>query len=112
MTCDRNLFVILNNFKLDSEYILCKPSLDLGEETIQFKLYVLVKIPPDQSIPKNEIERSKNEIKYYQWVAFVLLIQALLFYMPRIFWSTFSIKAGLYLGDLVSLKCFRTSEMK
>lgn len=60
--------------------------------------------PPDQSIPKIEQEKEKNEIKYYQWVNFVLLLQALFFYMPRIFWSTFSIKAGLYLGDLVNIK--------
>lgn len=55
----------------------------------------------NQNIPKSEIERKKNEIKYYQWVAFVLLIQALLFYMPRIFWRTVSLKAGLNISDLV-----------
>ncbi len=32
---------------------------------------------------------------------FVLLFQALLFYMPRIFWRTFSVKAGLNICDLV-----------
>ncbi len=55
----------------------------------------------DQHIPKMEQDRTKNEIKYYQWVQFLLLIQAFCFFLPRIFWSTFSIKAGLYLGDLV-----------
>lgn len=55
----------------------------------------------DKDIPKLEAEKEKNEIKYYQWVNFLLLIQAFIYYMPRIFWSTFSIKAGLYLGDLV-----------
>lgn len=52
-------------------------------------------------IPKSEVERRQNEIKYYQWVSFVLLGQALLFYMPRIFWRTVSIKAGLNICDLV-----------
>lgn len=55
----------------------------------------------NQSIPKSEIERSKNEIKYYQWVSFVLLVQALFFYFPRILWRTLSIKAGLNIADLV-----------
>lgn len=55
----------------------------------------------NHTLPKDEIERSKNEIKYYQWVSFVLLIQALLFYMPRIFWRTVSLKAGLNISDLV-----------
>jgi hypothetical protein len=53
------------------------------------------------NIPKTEVERKQNEIKYYQWVSFVLLLQALLFYMPRIFWRTVSIKAGLNICDLV-----------
>lgn len=63
----------------------------------------------NHTIPKDEIERSKNEIKYYQWVSFVLLIQALLFYMPRIFWRTVSLKAGLNISDLVFMNlnlCF------
>lgn len=55
----------------------------------------------NQSIPRSEIERSKNEIKYYQWVSFVLLVQAMLFYLPRILWRTGSVKAGLNIGDLV-----------
>ena len=55
----------------------------------------------NSNIPKSEVERKQNEIKYYQWVSFVLLFQALLFYMPRIFWRTVSIKAGLNICDLV-----------
>jgi len=55
----------------------------------------------DQQIPKLEQERTKTEIKYYQWVQFLLLFQGFCFFLPRIFWNTFSIKAGLYLGDLV-----------
>ena len=58
-------------------------------------------MPLNQTIPKDEIEREKNEIKYYQWVNFVLLLQGLLFYMPRVFWTSFSGKGGLYLSDLV-----------
>jgi hypothetical protein len=54
-----------------------------------------------EKIPKEESERLKNEIKYYQWVSFVLLVQAMLFYFPRILWRTGSIKAGLNIGDLV-----------
>ena len=57
---------------------------------------------PNQNIPKSEFERSKKEIKYYQWVWFILLMQALLFHMPRVFWRTFSVKAGLNICDLVS----------
>jgi hypothetical protein len=54
-----------------------------------------------QNIPKSEAERRQNEIKYYQWVQIVLLVQALLFYMPRVIWRSVSIKAGLNICDLV-----------
>ncbi len=59
-------------------------------------------VPPNATIPKEQIEREKGEIKYYQWVSFVLLLQAFLFYMPRVFWTSFSGKGGLYLSDLVT----------
>lgn len=39
----------------------------------------------------NFIENEKNEVKYYtyyQWVSFVLLFQALLFYIPYYVWKT------------------------
>lgn len=58
-------------------------------------------VPYNVTIPKAEIEREKGEIKYYQWVNFILLFQAFLFYMPRVFWTSFSGKGGLYLQDLV-----------
>ena len=57
---------------------------------------------PNQNIPKSDTERRQNEIKYYQWVQLVLLVQALLFYMPRVIWRSVSIKAGLNICDLVS----------
>lgn len=56
---------------------------------------------PNEALPTAAIERENSEIKYYQWVAFVLLLQAFMFYMPRIFWNTFSSKCGLFIGDLV-----------
>ena len=58
-------------------------------------------IDPNENIPKSKEERSKTEIKYYQWVSFVLLFQAFMFYMPRIFWSSFSMRCGLSISDLV-----------
>jgi len=58
-------------------------------------------VPFNVTIPKHEIDRQKTEIKYYQWVSFVLIIQAFLFYMPRVFWTSLAGKGGLYLSDLV-----------
>lgn len=59
-------------------------------------------LPSDKAIPQSEEEREDHEIKYYQWVTFVLLFQAFMFYLPRIFWTTFSLRSGLNIGDLVS----------
>ena len=43
-------------------------------------------IPMLEDIPKNEPEREEKMLKYYQWTAFILLFQALLFYLPRMIW--------------------------
>ncbi len=55
----------------------------------------------DENIPKDPSLKKKGEIKYYQWVAFVILFQAFFFYIPRIVWRTFSLRAGLNITDLV-----------
>jgi innexin len=36
--------------------------------------------------PLAEETKKSTEIKYYQWVPFILLIQALFLYIPRIMW--------------------------
>jgi hypothetical protein len=40
-------------------------------------------------------------LKYYQWINFVLLLQALFFSLPRIIWQSFNDQIGLSLGNLV-----------
>jgi innexin len=55
----------------------------------------------NESIPNNQEARKKNEIKYYQWVSFILLSQALIFYLPRILWRSWSRRSGLDVTDIV-----------
>jgi len=58
----------------------------------------------NESISALEIDKQKSEIKYYQWVGLFLIFQAYMFYIPRIYWKTYSDRGGLYVGDLVSFR--------
>ncbi|CAF1192730.1 unnamed protein product [Rotaria sordida] len=58
-------------------------------------------IPIDQELPDDEQGRRNKDILYYQWVPFILLFQAFLFYFPRIVWRTINVKSGLDLVNLV-----------
>jgi innexin len=58
-------------------------------------------IPMNKEFPLSDPEKKQNRIKYYQWVPFLLLFQALLFYIPRIIWRCLSIRSGLNLVNLI-----------
>ncbi|CAF1054266.1 unnamed protein product [Adineta ricciae] len=58
-------------------------------------------IPIDQELPDDEDGRRNKDILYYQWVPFILLFQAFLFYFPRIVWRTLNVRSGLDVINLV-----------
>jgi len=58
-------------------------------------------IPIDQELPDDETGRRNKDILYYQWVPFILLFQAFLFYFPRLVWRTLNVRSGLDLVNLV-----------
>lgn len=43
----------------------------------------------------------KTHISYYQWVPFILLLQALMFYTPSILWHSMSIKTGFDISTMI-----------
>uniref|UniRef100_A0AC34GWD4 Innexin n=1 Tax=Panagrolaimus sp. ES5 TaxID=591445 RepID=A0AC34GWD4_9BILA len=54
----------------------------------------------DDKLPK-VAEREHYELKYYQWVPLILVLQLLLFLAPKTFWSAVSWKAGLSVKALI-----------
>lgn len=56
-------------------------------------------LPFEERIPGQELPRPY--IGYYQWVPIVLLLQALMFYVPTIFWRLFSGSTGIDVHSMV-----------
>ena len=54
-----------------------------------------------EKTPKLLNVKKESELLYYQWIPFVLVVKAFLFYIPRISWSTFGLKSGVQISDLV-----------
>ncbi|CAI5438969.1 unnamed protein product [Caenorhabditis angaria] len=58
-------------------------------------------INPDKYIPDSELDREAAEIGYYQWVPFILGLQAILFYLPSLFWRLMNFNSGVALKKLL-----------
>jgi innexin len=54
-----------------------------------------------EPIPDDDYHRHEHELKYYQWTPFILLLMAILFYVPCQFWRGLSLRSGVDLKDLI-----------
>jgi Innexin len=45
--------------------------------------------------------KNQHTIVYYQWIPVILLLQAFMFCLPRIFWMTFADHSGVDVGSFV-----------
>jgi len=54
-------------------------------------------LPMEDEIPADNYEEQsqKKTLPYYQWVSFILIGQAILFYFPNSVWHSFNIKGGV-----------------
>jgi innexin len=46
-------------------------------------------------------DRHEHELKYYQWIPFILLFMAILFYVPRQCWRVLSLRSGVDLKHMI-----------
>ena len=45
--------------------------------------------------------RKNRVLNYYQWTPFIILLMALFFYLPRLFWRALSVRSGIDLLDII-----------
>jgi len=57
-------------------------------------------LPWSSEVPKEDEERQM--ITYYQWIPFILLGQAMLFYGPTMIWRALNSKAGIDADNILS----------
>lgn len=64
----------------------------------------------EQYIPRED--ESRHMIPYYQWMPMILLVQALLFYLPCMVWRTLNGRSGIDVNNIVeSGETFQNIEM-
>ncbi|KER33113.1 hypothetical protein T265_01004 [Opisthorchis viverrini] len=57
------------------------------------------------NVPVNLADREDRKIHYYQWVPFILMIQAFLFNLPCIVWRLFNWQSGIHLSSIMEVAC-------
>ncbi len=62
-------------------------------------------LPFEEEIPKAHEDDKRKHIVYYQWMPFILLAQALFFYLPSTVWNGFNQKAGVDCDNILAAAC-------
>jgi hypothetical protein len=66
-----------------------------------------------EPLKDNLIDRHEHELKYYQWTPFILLLMAILFYIPHQFWRGLSLRSGVDLKDLIeAAQTYRSANVR
>ena len=68
-------------------------------------------LPFEEYIPKEHEKEKRHMIPYYQWMPMILLVQALMFYMPIMVWRTLNKKSGIDVNNIVEAgETFQSAE--
>ncbi|CAF3819628.1 unnamed protein product [Rotaria magnacalcarata] len=66
-----------------------------------------------ETLPDDYNQRHEHELKYYQWTPFILILMAILFYMPHQIWRGFSLRSGVDLKDLIeAAQTYRSANIR
>jgi len=69
-------------------------------------------LPYEEYIPKENEPEKRSMVPYYQWIPIILLVQALLFYMPILVWRGLTSHSGIDVSNIVkSGETFTNTEM-
>ncbi|CAF1175930.1 unnamed protein product [Didymodactylos carnosus] len=58
-------------------------------------------VDENSQIPDDSQTRHDNSIRYYQWIPFILLVQAFFFFLPYVLWRALSQRSGVDVRDIV-----------
>uniref|UniRef100_A0A914V946 Innexin n=1 Tax=Plectus sambesii TaxID=2011161 RepID=A0A914V946_9BILA len=57
----------------------------------------------ENDLPNSVAERQKLQLSYYQWVPFVLLLQAVMFILPHILWRMLNWLSGIQVRAIITM---------
>uniref|UniRef100_A0A914N201 Innexin n=1 Tax=Meloidogyne incognita TaxID=6306 RepID=A0A914N201_MELIC len=61
-------------------------------------------VKPDEQIPRPVDERVNRQLFYYQWVPFLMALEAGFFYFPVLLWSKTNKKSGINITAMIEQK--------
>lgn len=69
-------------------------------------------LPFEEYIPKEHEHDKRHMIPYYQWMPMILLVQALMFYLPIMVWRTMNGRSGIDVNNIVEAgETFQNTEL-
>ncbi|CEF66279.1 Innexin family-containing protein [Strongyloides ratti] len=88
------------------EAINCFQKAEFRPSWVQYSYsYCLIEntyfLRTNESIPLEHETRRERQIAYYQWVPYILILQALIFYLPQLIWRSSNWFTGLHIGNFV-----------
>ncbi|KAI6239676.1 Innexin [Aphelenchoides fujianensis] len=60
-------------------------------------------VSPEETIPRKVDERVSRQLLYYQWVPFIMALQAGFFYLPVIFWGKTNTGSGINIENIIRM---------